>query len=118
MYNVYTRSKKGFTLRNRDSIWNPCTLLLVVCGLRVMLHGTRRYISSGTERLSRWRTVRKNRSRVKILKVLKLLIFRPVATGFAARCSTCVQIVATYVNVESSVETFLQIIKQEAHGLA
>ena len=32
------------------------------------------------------------------------MVFHPVATDFAARCSTCVQSVANYVNVESSVE--------------
>ena len=58
-------------------------------------------VLNGTERLSRWHTVRKILSWVKIV----------MATNFAAWCSKCKQIVAKYVNVESSVEKFLQITK-------
>ena len=63
-------------------------------------------VHNGTERLSKWRTVRKICSRINVFFLLQILMFQPVATDFAVGCSTCAQSVEKYVNVESSGERF------------
>ena len=93
-------SKKGFTSNNHDCTWNPRCFWWQ----RVMQYGTQRFIA----------VLNGFQNGIRFEKIVhgSFLIFHPVVTNFAAWCSTCVQSVAKYVYVESSVEKVLQTTKR------
>ena len=56
---------------------------------RTKCHHTVLAVLRGTQRLSKYLTLRRKSSWFKFLKLLKIQIFHPMASDVAVRCSTC-----------------------------